>query len=105
MHLERRPARSSGRLAYGPRERNYCVMNLSGCGRLDRIRVRSQTELGTTMEYTQIAETRHDTFMRAVDEEMAKFERRETDFRKQDREERAAVLIVHADDYRLAHQG
>ena len=44
------------------------------------------------MEHTQIAGTQHEAFMRAIDKEMAKFERRETEFRKKDRAERAAEL-------------
>jgi hypothetical protein len=55
------------------------------------------------MEHTQIALTQHDDFMQAVEKEMAKFERRETEFRKKDREERAAQLQSSADGYKLVH--
>jgi hypothetical protein len=71
---------------------------------LDKIDpVKGSPELGTTMEHTQIATTQRDSFMRAVEKEMAKFERQETDFRKKDREERAAELRAHADDYKFTH--
>ena len=50
------------------------------------------------MEHTQIATTHRDPFMRAVEKEMAKFERQETVFRKKDRQERAAELRVGVDD-------
>jgi len=54
------------------------------------------------MEHTQIAGTQHEAFMRAVEAEMAKFERSETEFRKKDREERAAKLWARIDG-RLPH--
>lgn len=46
------------------------------------------------MEHTQITTTHRDAFMRAVEKEMAKFERQEVAFRKRDREERAAELHI-----------
>jgi hypothetical protein len=46
------------------------------------------------MEHTQIAVTRRDRFLRAAENEMAKFERQEIEFRKKDREERAAELQI-----------
>ena len=56
------------------------------------------------MEHAQIAATQHDAFMRAVEKEMAKFERQESEFRKRDREEREAVLwAARADDYTVTH--
>jgi hypothetical protein len=55
------------------------------------------------MEHTQIALTHHDAFAQAIEKEMTKFERREAEFRKKDREERAARLLGNADGYRLAH--
>ncbi|MBN8987939.1 MAG: hypothetical protein J0H42_06825 [Rhizobiales bacterium] len=61
-----------------------------------------QLKLGATMEHTQIAGTQHEAFMRAVEAEMAKFERSETEFRKKDREERAAKLWARIDG-RLPH--
>jgi diphthamide biosynthesis methyltransferase len=49
------------------------------------------------MEYTELAETtQRDRFMRAAEKEMAKFERREIEFRKKDRQERAAELDILA---------
>ena len=45
------------------------------------------------MEHTQITETPpRDRIMRAAEKEMAQFERREIEFRKKDRQERAAEL-------------
>jgi hypothetical protein len=38
--------------------------------------------------------TSRDRFMRAAEKEMAKFERREMEFRKEDRKERAAELRI-----------
>jgi hypothetical protein len=46
------------------------------------------------MEYTQMAVISHSAFMRAVAKEMSKFERQEIEFRKKDREERAAELHI-----------
>jgi hypothetical protein len=46
------------------------------------------------MEHTQIAETPKDRFVRAAQNEMTKFERQEIEFRKKDREERAARLRI-----------
>jgi hypothetical protein len=46
----------------------------------------------TMMEHTPICATSRDRFMRAVEREMAKFERWEMEFRKKDRNERAAEL-------------
>jgi hypothetical protein len=46
------------------------------------------------MENTQIATTPRDAFMRAIEREMAKFERQETEFRKKDRTERASELHI-----------
>ena len=54
------------------------------------------------MEHTQIATTHLDSFMRAVEKEMAKFERQETVFRKKDWQERAAELRVDFDDQRTS---
>ena len=49
------------------------------------------------MEQTQIAEAApRYRFMRAAEKEMAKFERREIEFRKKDRRERAAELGILA---------
>ena len=48
--------------------------------------------LGTMMELTQVAATARDRFMQAAQKEMAKFERQEIEFRKKDRQERAAEL-------------
>lgn len=60
-------------------------------------------KLGTTMEHTQIAATQRDSFILAVETEMAKFERQEAEFRKQDRKEREARLWASADELRLNH--
>jgi hypothetical protein len=49
------------------------------------------------MEHTQITETPpRERFMRAAEKEMAKCERRETEFRKKDGQERAAELNILA---------
>ena len=49
------------------------------------------------MEHTPInGESRRDRFMRAAEKEFAKFERREIEFRKKDRQERAAELDILA---------
>jgi hypothetical protein len=48
----------------------------------------------TVMDHTQIAVMPRDSFMRAAKNEMAKFERREIEFRQKDREERAAELQI-----------
>ena len=55
------------------------------------------------MERTQIATTQYDAFIRAVEKEMAKFERQEAEFRTQDRKEREARLWASADELRLSH--
>jgi hypothetical protein len=44
------------------------------------------------MEHAQT--TPREAFMRAAEKEMAKFERQEIEFRKKDREERAAELHI-----------
>jgi hypothetical protein len=44
------------------------------------------------MEHTHLGATSRERFTRAVEQEMAKFERREMEFRKKDRDERAAEL-------------
>ena len=46
------------------------------------------------MECTQIGVTPREAFMRAVQKELAKFERQEIEFRKKDRQERAAELHI-----------
>jgi hypothetical protein len=46
----------------------------------------------TMMEHTPIGATSRERFIRAAQKEMAKFERREMEFRKKDRDERAAEL-------------
>jgi hypothetical protein len=48
--------------------------------------------LGTMVEHTQIAVTPHERFMHAAKKELARFERQEIEFRKKEREERAAEL-------------
>jgi hypothetical protein len=48
----------------------------------------------TTMEYTHVSATSRERFMKAAEKEMAKFERREMEFRKKDRKERAAELQI-----------
>lgn len=55
------------------------------------------------MEYTQIATTQRDAFMRAVEKEMSNFERQEVEFRKKDREEREAWLRHRTDDIKFTH--
>jgi hypothetical protein len=49
---------------------------------------------GTMMECTQIGVTPREAFMRAVQKELAKVERQEIEFRKKDRQERAAELHI-----------
>jgi hypothetical protein len=46
------------------------------------------------MEHTHIGATSRDRFIRAAEKEMAKFERQEMEFRKKDRDERAAELHI-----------
>jgi hypothetical protein len=46
------------------------------------------------MEHTQIAVTPRDHFLQAAKKEMMKFERQEIEFRKRDRDERAAELQI-----------
>ncbi len=46
------------------------------------------------MEHTGIAVSPRDRFLQAAEKEMAKFERQEIEFRKRDREERAAELRI-----------
>jgi hypothetical protein len=48
--------------------------------------------LGTMVEHTQIAVTPRERFMHAAQKEMAKFERQEIEFRKNERKERAVEL-------------
>jgi hypothetical protein len=67
-------------------------MNLAGAYSSNKIDRRSQPALGSMMGHTQIAVTSRDRFMQAAQKEMAKFERQEIEFRKQDRKERAAEL-------------
>jgi len=50
--------------------------------------------IGTMMKHTQIAAKLREVFMRAAEMEMGKFERQEIEFRKKDREERAAELDI-----------
>jgi hypothetical protein len=45
-------------------------------------------------EHSVIGATARDRFMQAVQNEMARFERREIEFRKKDRAERAAELRI-----------
>jgi hypothetical protein len=52
------------------------------------------------MEYTQIAVSPRDRFMRSVEKEMVKFERQEIEFRQRDRKERAAELQIPLHDAR-----
>lgn len=46
----------------------------------------------TMTEPTQLGTTSRERFIRAAEKEMAKFERREMEFRRKDRDERAAEL-------------
>jgi len=55
------------------------------------------------MEHTQIATTQRDAFKRAVDKEMSQFERQEAEFRKKDRDERAAQFWNRISDSRSTH--
>jgi hypothetical protein len=49
---------------------------------------------GTMMDRTQIAMTTRDRFAQEAEKEMTKFERQEGEFRRNDREERAAALRI-----------
>jgi hypothetical protein len=74
---------------------NFSETNVLLLRRLER--KRGPTDIATMtkhtkIEYIQIRTTSRERFMRAVEEEMAKFERREREFRKKDRDERAAEL-------------
>ena len=73
-----------------PSDRNSTVVDLPA----PETRIGGQPALGTTMQHTQIAATSHEAFMRAAEMEMAKFEREEIEFRKKDRDERAAGLHI-----------
>ena len=55
------------------------------------------------MEHTQIATTQRNAFMRAVEKEMSQFERQEAEFRKKDREERAAEFWNRIGDSKSTH--
>jgi hypothetical protein len=46
------------------------------------------------MDRTQIATTTRDRFAQEAEKEMTKFERQEGEFRRNDREERAAALRI-----------
>jgi hypothetical protein len=48
-------------------------------------------------EHTQLAITPRDRFLQAAEKELIAFERREQEFRKRDREERAAKLQIPLD--------
>ena len=50
------------------------------------------------IEYTWVAVTPRDRFLQAAEKELAKFERQEIEFRKKDREDRAAELRIHLRD-------
>jgi hypothetical protein len=69
-------------------------MNLFGLRLIEYAHNSGQPTLGTTMECTQIPVTQHEAFMRAVQKELAKFERQEIEFRNRDREERAIELHI-----------
>jgi hypothetical protein len=51
---------------------------------------------------TQLAVTPRDRFLQAAEKEMIDFERREIEFRKKEREERAAELHLPLDKVRRA---
>jgi hypothetical protein len=51
------------------------------------------------VEHTQIAVTPRERFMQAAQNEMAKFERQEIEFRKNERNERATELRLPIDKY------
>ena len=70
------------------RSRTFC-----GSGDFNKMPL-GQPTLGTMMEHTPIAETSRDRFMRAVAQELVKFEREEIEFRKKDRNERAEELQI-----------
>ena len=49
------------------------------------------------MGHTQIAVTARERFMQAVNEELTKFEQKETEFRRNERRDRAAELNMPAE--------
>jgi hypothetical protein len=49
------------------------------------------------MGHTQIAVTARERFMQAVNEELTRFEQKETEFRRHERRDRAAELNMPAD--------
>jgi hypothetical protein len=54
--------------------------------------IATMTKHTMTLEHTHLGATSRERFMRAAEQEMAKFERWEMEFRKKDRDERAAEL-------------
>jgi hypothetical protein len=53
------------------------------------------------MEHIQFAVTPRDRFLQAVQKELIEFERREHEFSKKERQERAAELQIPAEKYKL----
>ena len=54
--------------------------------------IATMTKQTPMIEHTRLGATSRERFMQAAEREMAKFERWEMEFRKKDREERAAEL-------------
>jgi hypothetical protein len=50
------------------------------------------------MGHTQIAVTARERFMQAVNEELTRFEQKETEFRRHERRDRAAELNMPTDE-------
>jgi hypothetical protein len=62
---------------------------------LDKL-VGGHPALGAMMEHTQIVVSLHDRFLREAEKEMVKFEHQEFEFRRKERQERAAELYILA---------
>jgi hypothetical protein len=76
-------------------QKSVILLSRTFSGPCDLNRIgRGQPAWGTMMEHTQIAATPRERFMHAAKSEMARFEREEIEFRKKDREERAAELQI-----------
>ena len=54
--------------------------------------------MGTMMGHTQIAVTARERFMQAVNDELTRFEQKETEFRRRERRDRAAELNMPTDN-------
>jgi hypothetical protein len=55
------------------------------------------TTIGTVMEHTRIDAAARERFLQTADDELTKFERQDAEFRKRERQERAAKLRLPLD--------